>query len=94
MPKKDDEQIRHEAVSELAWDTRTWNQPIEVEVKDRKVTLLGTVASCAQMIAAQDAMHHISGVLGVDNKLKIEIPRRLGGSDLAQAARRTLERAK
>lgn len=91
MQKKDDEQIRHEVVSELAWDTRTWNpQQIKVDVTGGVVMLSGSVPSYAQKVAAQNAAHRISGVLDVANDLSVKSSRIHSDEEIAREIRQAL----
>ena len=90
MQKKTDEQIKHEVMRELAWDTRTWNLKIEADVTDGVVTLSGIVPSYAQKIAAQNAAHRISGVLDVINELIVKSPRKYSDAEIARAVRQAL----
>lgn len=90
MQKKDDEQIRHEVVSELAWDTRTWNPQIKVDVTGGVVMLSGSVPSYAQKVAAQNAAHRISGVLDVANDLSVKSSRIHSDAEIARVIRQAL----
>ena len=90
MQIKNDDQIKHEVTSEIAWDTRTWDLPIKIDVIGSIVTLSGTVPSYAQKIAAQNAAHRISGVLDVANDLIVKPLREYSDAELARAVRQAL----
>lgn len=70
---KTDSQIKEAVLSELKWDTRVHEPEIGVAVKQRVVTLTGTVASYAMKTAAQEAAHRVGGVLDVANDIQVHI---------------------
>jgi osmotically-inducible protein OsmY len=90
---KTDSQIQQDVLRELKWDTRVDEAAVGVAVKDRVVTLTGTVSSLAKKIAAQEAAHRVGGVLDVANDLQIRPPGSLARTDteVAQAVRHALE---
>ena len=90
MQKKTDEQIKHEVMRELAWDTRTWNLKIEADVTNGVVTFNGIVPSYAQKIAAQNAAHRLSGVLDVINELIVKASHKYSDAEIARAVRQAL----
>jgi osmotically-inducible protein OsmY len=91
MRKKTDEQIKHDVKAELSWDTRIWNEDIDVKVQDGIVTLTGVVPSYAQKLAAQEAAHRVAGVLDVANDMIVRIKRRNSDTEIAHAVRQALE---
>lgn len=91
MLRKTDKEIKHDVIRELTWDTRTWDQKINVEVTDGVVTLTGIVPCYAQKMAAQTAAHRVSGVLDVANDMIVKIKRRHSDAEIAHAVREALE---
>jgi osmotically-inducible protein OsmY len=91
MQKKSDDLLKHQVRSELAWDSRTWNLDIEVKASDGVVGLYGIVPSYPQMLAAQEAAHHVEGVLDVVNELTVKVPQDIPDEQIARTVRQTLE---
>ena len=91
MKNKTDKQIKHDVVNELMWDTRTWDQKIDVSVTNGVVVLGGVVASYGQKQAAEAAAHRIAGVLDVANELFVKPKRLYSDVQLAVAVRNALE---
>ncbi len=90
---KTDAEIRQDVLHELRWDTRLDNAAIEVEAESGAVTLLGTVGSWAQRMAAPEAAHRVAGVLDVANDLEVKVAGRTAktDADIAHAVRLALE---
>jgi osmotically-inducible protein OsmY len=88
-----DAEIRDAVLRELAWDSRVDEAAVGVTVQDRIVTLSGYVRSDAEKMAAQEAAHHVRGVLDVANDIIVKVPFGLGhtDTDLAGAVRHALE---
>ena len=93
MLKKADNQIHHDVLEELKWDSRVDETEVGVEVDNGVVTLTGTVTSWAKRLAAQEAARRVIGVLDVANDIEIKIPGSAARTDteIAQAVRRALE---
>jgi osmotically-inducible protein OsmY len=93
MRSKTDEQIHHDVLKELRWDTRVEETEVGVEVDEGVVTLTGTVSSYAKKLAALEAAHRVSGVLDVADDIKVQIPGSFTRTDteIAQAVREALE---
>lgn len=91
MKKRSDEQIKHDVQSELLWDTRLWNLKIKVLVENGVVTLLGTAPSYLQKLAAQEAAHHVKGVLDVANEVTVNVRKEKTDEEIARAVRTALE---
>jgi osmotically-inducible protein OsmY len=93
MMRKTDDQIRKEVLDELEWDSRLASSEIGAHVKDGVVTLIGTTASYAAKLAAEEGVHRIPGVLDVANDIQVRSAGKAARSDseLAQAVRRALE---
>jgi len=62
---KTDAQIQSEVFDELKWDTRVKPEHIGIEVREGMVALTGHVDSYAELSAAQEAAHRVSGVSDV-----------------------------
>ena len=91
MQKKTDSELRHEVLRELSWDTRTWNQKIDVDVIEGVVTLSGTASSYGRRKAAEAAAHRVFGVMDVANEILIKIERPHNDLEIAHAVRQALE---
>lgn len=91
METKTDPDIKHDVVSELAWDTRTWDQKVGVSVDNGIVTLTGIVSSYVQKQVAQAAAHKVTGVLDVANELIVKGKRIRSDTQIAVAVRNSLE---
>ncbi|VVD34379.1 BON domain-containing protein [Paraburkholderia dioscoreae] len=71
---KTDTQLQEEVADELAWDPAVSLTDIELEVKDRVVTLSGHPASYAEKLAAEKAAKRVAGVKSVVVKMDIRLP--------------------
>ena len=91
MRKKTDEELKHEVMRELSWDTRTWNQRIDVDVDDGVVMLSGTASSYGRRKAAEAAAHRVFGVMDVANEILIKVERPHTDAEIAHAVRVALE---
>jgi osmotically-inducible protein OsmY len=76
-------------VRELGCAARVDDTHVGVHVDVGVGTLTGTVASYADKLAAQDAVHRVAGGLEVANSLHVQVPGSLERTDtaMAQAAR-------
>jgi osmotically-inducible protein OsmY len=90
MRKKTDDEIKHDVRSELAWDTRTWDQKLDVNVDKGVVTLTGMTSSDGQKQAAQAAAHKVSGVMDVANDILVRAERPNSDAEIAHAVRHAL----
>jgi osmotically-inducible protein OsmY len=92
MMNKSDAQIQQEVLRELRWDSRVEETEIGVAVDQCVVTLTGTVASYATKLAAQEAVHRVTGVLDVANDIHVKLVGLEGRTDteIAQAVRQAL----
>jgi osmotically-inducible protein OsmY len=92
MPRTDS-QIQQDVLHELSWNPRVEETEIGVQVHDGVVTLTGTVSSWAKRRAAQEAAHHVLGVLDVANDVTVKVPGMMARTDteIAQAVRHALE---
>ncbi len=64
---------------------------VDVEVKNGKVTLKGTVDSWAERTLAEDVAKAVKGVTGIDNKLKVNYKQDRDDNEIAQDVKRYLE---
>jgi osmotically-inducible protein OsmY len=71
-PKRSDDEIAQRAVNILSWSTQVPEGVIHVKVQRGWVTLTGAVEWQFQKIAAEAAIHKLSGVLGVTNLIEIK----------------------
>lgn len=85
---KADTKLHEDVVEELAFDPSIDERNIAVAVSEGVVTLTGTVKSYAQKLDAEEAIKRISGVHGIAEELKIELPflHRRNDADLAKSA--------
>jgi osmotically-inducible protein OsmY len=93
MKKRTDSELKRNVTDELRWDTHVKETDVGVEVKAGTVTLHGTVDRWTDRLAAQDAVHRVSGVLDVANDIEVKLPTSVerNDTDIAQAVRRALE---
>ncbi len=94
MLRKSDSELRRDVLDELEWDSRVeWPglAGIDVAVKHGVVTLRGAVSSHAGKKAAQEAAHHVAGVLDVANEIEVRTARLYDDEELARAVRHVLE---
>jgi osmotically-inducible protein OsmY len=93
MARKSDAQLQTDVQNELRWDTRVNVTDVGVSAHDGVVTLSGVVDSWAKRYAAQQAAHHVAGVLDVANDIEVHIPGSFESSDadIAKAAREALK---
>ncbi|HEY4803731.1 MAG TPA: BON domain-containing protein [Paraburkholderia sp.] len=68
---RSDEDIANTARSILEWTVGVNNQDVQVEVEKGRVTLLGECDWGYQSHAAQQAIAHLLGVTGVEDKIRI-----------------------
>ena len=85
---KSDTDLHEDVLEELAFDPSIDERKIGIGVKDGVVTLSGTVPSYAQKLEAERIVKRISGVHGIVEQLKIDLPsmHRRNDADLATAA--------
>jgi osmotically-inducible protein OsmY len=93
LERRSDRDLKQRILRELKWDSRISWASINVEVTDGVVTLLGSVPSYAEKIAAQEAAHRVAGVLDVANDIDVKP---IDGfvrtdSEIAAAVRNALE---
>ena len=88
-----DEQIQHDVLAELKWDTRVLPNEIGVSVKDGVVILTGHVDSFYKKRAAEQAAQRVRGVKVVASEIEIKLPSTSERTDeeIAAAAARAIE---
>jgi osmotically-inducible protein OsmY len=90
---KTDRDLQGDVLCELAWDNRTSDKHVGVQVDEGVVTLGGTVEDLATRNAAAEVAHQVAGVKDVANE--IQVPSTLGAhltdTDIAKAVRHALE---
>ena len=93
LERRSDRDLKQRVLRELKWDSRVSWASINVEVTDGVVTLVGTVPSYAQKIAAQGAAHRVVGVLDVANDIEVRPIDQFvrTDSEIASAVRNALE---
>ncbi len=86
MAYKSDEQLHGDVMFQLGWDSRVKQTEVGVTVRKGIVTLTGTVDNYAKKLAAEQAAHHVVGVLDVANEIKVEASGGAQHSDVEIAA--------
>lgn len=64
--------LRTKVLAEIAWDTMIDETHVDVDVANGVVTLVGTVGSYAEKLAAQDAAQVIEGVHDLINRIDVK----------------------
>lgn len=85
-----DDEIAKRAVNTIAWNTSIPSDAVQIRVQDGWVKLTGKVEWQYQKTAAEDAVRHLAGVLGVTNQ--IEIKPRPSTYDIKQRIKNALKR--
>jgi osmotically-inducible protein OsmY len=67
------DRLRAQVAAELSWDPKVDSTDITVSAEGGMVTLHGTVASCRQKRAADNAARRVHGVTGISNYLEVHI---------------------
>lgn len=69
-----DEQIRDDVIDEIKWEPQIESTEIGVTVKDGAVSLLGTVTSYVEKLAAERAAGRVKGVLAIADEIEVKYP--------------------
>lgn len=85
-----DDEIAKRAVNTIAWNTSIPSGSVQIRVQDGWVKLTGKVEWQYQKSAAEDAVRHLGGVIGVTNQ--IEIKPRPSTYDIKQRIENALKR--
>jgi osmotically-inducible protein OsmY len=85
-----DDEIAKRAVNTIAWNTSIPSDAVQIRVQDGWVKLTGKVEWQYQKTAAEDAVRHLAGVIGVTNQ--IEIKPRPSTYDIKQRIENALKR--
>lgn len=85
-----DDEIAKRAVNTIAWNTSIPSGSVQIRVQDGWVKLTGKVEWQYQKTAAEDAVRHLGGVIGVTNQ--IEIKPRPSTYDIKQRIENALKR--
>lgn len=90
---KTDREISEAVICELKWDVRVAADTIDVQVDNGAVSLLGSVGSWAERLAAEEAAYRVAGVRDLSNRLEVELAREAVRTDteLAAAVRSALD---
>ena len=93
LEQRSDRELKQRVLRELKWDSRLSWTLINAEVNNAVVTLTGSVPTYAQIVAAQDAAHHVVGVLDVANDIEVSPGDgfRRSDAEIAAAVRSMLE---
>ncbi len=68
----DDTELTQRVVSALEWDVSVPKNKVKPVIRDRWVTLTGTVSWYFEKAAAESAVRHLHGVRGVTNSITID----------------------
>lgn len=71
---RSDEEIRDDIIAELEWDPKIDSTEIGVTVKEGAVTLMGSVESYAEKLAAEQAAKRVKGVRAIAEEIKVRLP--------------------
>lgn len=93
LQKPSENDLAHEVLSELRWDSRLACTDISVAVDKAVATLTGVVSSYAKKSAAQEAAHRVAGILDVANDIEVKPvdPFARTDTEIAGAVRNALE---
>ena len=72
--QSEDRRLRDAVIEEFRWDALVDESQLGVDVQDRVVTLVGTVGSIAQKLAAQSAAEAVAGVHDVLSRVDVKVP--------------------
>ena len=67
-----DEALRSAVLEELAWDALVDESQLDIDVREGVVTVVGTVGSYAERLAAQDAAQAVDGVHDLVNDIDVK----------------------
>jgi osmotically-inducible protein OsmY len=70
--RRPDEEIKKDIVDQLYWDSRVDASNITVDVEDGEVTLEGSVPSYSARLSASTDTWVVSGVMSVNNNIKVK----------------------
>lgn len=79
--QRNDSDLQRDILKELKWEPQVAETDIGVIVKDGAVTLMGTVPSYTDKIAAKRAAKRIKGVRAIADELQVKLPVQMEGSD-------------
>jgi osmotically-inducible protein OsmY len=68
---RSDEEIRDDVIAEIEWDPRIKSTEVGVTVKDGAVTLMGTVDTYAEKLAAEQAAKRVKGVRAIAENIEV-----------------------
>lgn len=88
--KTADDEIAKRAVNTIAWHTSVPGGAVQISVQSGWIKLTGKVEWQYQKTAAEDAVRHLAGVIGVTNQ--IEIRPRPSTQDIKQRIENALKR--
>jgi osmotically-inducible protein OsmY len=72
QPKSSDDEIAQRAVNILTWSVQVPQGAIHVKVQRGWITLTGAVEWQYQKVAAETAVHKLTGILGVTNLIEVK----------------------
>lgn len=72
--QRSDDEIAHRVASVFHWDTQIPGDRIQITVERGMVTLIGCVDWKFQKTEAEELVHRLAGVAGVDNEVMVHPP--------------------
>ena len=90
---KTDEELQHDVMVELEWESSVDTAEIQVAVNDGVVTLSGSVNIGNEKFAAERIVSQVFGVRAVASEIKVRLPSSFErtDADIAKAASNALE---
>jgi osmotically-inducible protein OsmY len=91
--KKNDKDLQRDVVEELRFDPSISDEELAVSAKDGVVTLVGSVSTFAQKLAAERAVERVAGVKAFADDIEVKLDGRFERSDteIAHAVLETLK---
>lgn len=90
--ERNDADIARAAVNALDWNVSVPRNRVKVVVEHGRITLEGEVRFHYEKVAAERAVRHLVGVIGVSNQISV-MPPKVSVGDVKQRIEQALERA-
>lgn len=89
----DDNQITRNIVDSLHWNSRIDSSGVEVETKNRVVTLRGTVESFWEKFQTEELVNNTHGVTGVVNQIEVKPEQTVEDKEIENDIQNAFERS-
>lgn len=88
-----DEDIKNDVLEEIDWDPQIESTEVGVTVSDGAVSLLGTVSSYSEKLAAERAAKRVRGVHAIADEIEVKYPshRALSDANIAERISNIIE---